>query len=122
MTIGNRGLRFEAAWDCTDCGSRLELRTYQAVVDGPGQICICGGCKRPYRVMRNGATKLPRDSQLLEVGGLPPLPTAYGLLQPPHRIQVLPFDTSRCYVCGVLVDTHPREPELFIPGGKPEGM
>jgi hypothetical protein len=107
--IGRR-LRFECEWECIDCKKLLVVRTYQAVVDGMGQLVVCSGCGRPYVVKHDGAHPQDRHNAPEDVRILKPLPSSLGLFQPPHKLQTLPFDPTICYVCGVAVKDHPPEP------------
>lgn len=51
MTVGNRALRFEAEFECV-CGSLIQVKTFRAIVEGPGQFLRCSACHVVYRLFR----------------------------------------------------------------------
>lgn len=51
------GLWFTCEFNCF-CGSRIEVGTYAAVVDGPGLEVYCRHCKQGYILTRDGAVPI----------------------------------------------------------------
>lgn len=73
--------RFRADFNCAKCGSLLSVRTWTAVVEGPGMEFGCRHCKQVYLITKEGAapiTKGVSDFDGIDAEGKPykvPVPT-----------------------------------------------
>lgn len=47
--------RFRAEFQCAKCGSIIGVRTWTAVIEGPGLQIACAHCRQQYLVTSDGA-------------------------------------------------------------------